>query len=309
MKKDIEEMKLWNKVKTPPGEALKGIRGGRLKGFTDIDPMWRMEIMTKTFGPVGIGWTYEILKQWTETPTDNNTLTEPLDICVFTNIQLKYKVGSDWSEWIPGTGGHKLAVKESRGIHISDECYKMSLTDALSVAMKAIGVGADVYMGKLSHDGVVASPQSKYSAPQADGGEREKMREKMLVCPECKKESVIVGKKEWGGGYVCWKKSDAGGCGVKFKTLDEVTNPGGKRIADLVESISRAEVKFKKAGHGDEFKKVLDEFKVDHADEITDEETANKALLKLSTKYKLLKIEENIPVVEEAGEVMENLPV
>ena len=32
-------------------------------------------------------------------------------------------------------------------MYLSDECEKMALTDALSVAMKMIGVGADVYMG------------------------------------------------------------------------------------------------------------------------------------------------------------------
>lgn len=30
-------------------------------------------------------------------------------------------------------------------MHISDECYKMALTDAISVACKALGVAADVY--------------------------------------------------------------------------------------------------------------------------------------------------------------------
>ena len=34
---------------------------------------------------------------------------------------------------------------ESKGAYVSDECYKMALTDALSVAMKALGVAADVY--------------------------------------------------------------------------------------------------------------------------------------------------------------------
>jgi len=277
---------IWDKVKTPPSEALKEIKGGRLKGFTDIDPMWRFEIMTEVFGQVGIGWTYEILKQWTETP-EKDPLNETRDICAFTNIQLKYKENDKWSEWIPGTGGSKFANNEKNGLYISDECYKMSLTDALSVAMKAIGVGADVYQGKLSHNGTNgAAPQSKYSGAQSDEGA------KFLTCPSCGKESVIEGRKEWGGGYVCWKKSDAGGCGAKFKTLDDVTNPAGTRIAELVESISRAEIKFKEAGKGDEYKKVLDEFKVDHADEIIDESIANKALLRLSTQFKILKIED-----------------
>lgn len=282
-----EPMKIWNKVKTPPAKALKEIKGGRLKGFTDIDPMWRFEIMTEVFGQVGIGWTYEILKQWTETP-EKDALTETQDICAFTNIQLKYRIDSetdDWSEWIPGTGGSKLAARESKGIHISDECYKMSLTDALSVAMKAIGIGADVYQGKLSHNGSNgAAPQTKYSA---QGNESE-----FPPCPSCGKNAIIKGKKDYGGGYLCFKKKN--GCGAKFKTLDAITDPGGERIATLTESISRAEGKFKKAGFIEEFKKTLDTAKVDHADQITDEQTAKDVLDKLVAKVKVLKIEDGI---------------
>jgi len=40
-----------------------------------------------------------------------------------------------------------LVENESKGPHTSDEAYKMALTDALSVAMKALGVAADIYLG------------------------------------------------------------------------------------------------------------------------------------------------------------------
>ena len=39
-------------------------------------------------------------------------------------------------------------------------------------------------------------------------------------CPECgKEETIIKGKKEFGGGWVCFQKK--GGCGAKFKDGDE----------------------------------------------------------------------------------------
>lgn len=41
-----------------------------------------------------------------------------------------------------------FAAKEKAGIHVSDECYKMATTDALSVACKQLGIGADVYFEK-----------------------------------------------------------------------------------------------------------------------------------------------------------------
>ena len=38
-----------------------------------------------------------------------------------------------------------FVAKERNGLYTSDECYKMALTDAISVACKALGFGADVY--------------------------------------------------------------------------------------------------------------------------------------------------------------------
>jgi len=40
-----------------------------------------------------------------------------------------------------------LVTKESKGLHSSDEGFKMAVTDALSTAMKLLGVGADIYSG------------------------------------------------------------------------------------------------------------------------------------------------------------------
>ena len=38
-------------------------------------------------------------------------------------------------------------ASESKGIYTSDECYKMATTDAISVACKQLGIGADIYWG------------------------------------------------------------------------------------------------------------------------------------------------------------------
>ena len=38
------------------------------------------------------------------------------------------------------------------------------------------------------------------------------------ICPQCGKPAIIKGSKEYGGGWVCWKKKE--GCGVKFQEDD-----------------------------------------------------------------------------------------
>lgn len=131
---------LYNKLKVVPAEAIKPIQSGRLKGKSDINPMWRIKTMTEHFGVCGIGWKYVITKQWTETYG-----TETKAYC---NIDLFVKVDGQWSDAIQGTGGSSEVTMERNGSYVSDECYKMALTDALSVAMKALGIGADIYFEK-----------------------------------------------------------------------------------------------------------------------------------------------------------------
>lgn len=137
---DNPNLSIFNKVRKVPDNALKQINAGRLKGMSDVNPIWRILAMTDTFGVCGVGWKYEITKQWTETYGN--------EIKGFCNINLFIKVDGEWSDAIPGTGGASFVAMERNGAYVSDEVYKMALTDALSVAMKSIGVAADIYFSK-----------------------------------------------------------------------------------------------------------------------------------------------------------------
>jgi len=135
-----DNLKFYNLLRTVPNEAKKEIGAGRLKGMSDINPVWRIKTMTEAFGVCGIGWKYEIVRQWQETYGQ--------EVKAFTNINLFVRVDGEWSDPIPGTGGATLVEVNSKGQYVNDEGFKMSLTDALSVAMKSLGVAADVYFAK-----------------------------------------------------------------------------------------------------------------------------------------------------------------
>lgn len=137
----MENMDIYNQFRAVPEEAKKKISGGRLNGMTDISPMWRIKLLTEQFGPCGIGWRYEITRQWLEPCSEGQ-------IAAFCNINLYVKLGGEWSAPIPGTGGSSFVTKERSGLRSSDECFKMALTDAISVACKALGMAADVYWEK-----------------------------------------------------------------------------------------------------------------------------------------------------------------
>lgn len=134
-------MELYNKFRSVPEEAKKPINGGRLKGFTDINPMWRIKMLTETFGPCGIGWYTEVLEKKLEKGANG-------EIAAFIDINLFVKNGEEWSKGIFGTGGSTFIANEKAGLYTSDECFKMAYTDALSIACKSLGMGADVYFAK-----------------------------------------------------------------------------------------------------------------------------------------------------------------
>jgi len=144
-----DNLVIYNAVRKPPAEALKQIAAGRMKGKSDINPMWRLKTLTEQFGPCGFGWKYTITKQWLEAGGNG-------EIAAFVNIDLWVKVEGEWSLPIPGTGGSSFVAMEKNGPYTSDECFKMALTDAISVSCKALGVAADVYWEK---------DRSKYDAP------------------------------------------------------------------------------------------------------------------------------------------------
>lgn len=134
---------LYEAVRAVPPEAQKSIGGGRLKGMTDINPMWRIKKLTEQFGACGVGWKYVIKDRWIETCMAMDEITANVE------IELYYKTETgEWSEPIPGIGGSMLVASEKNGLYMNDECYKMALTDAISVACKALGIGADVYWQK-----------------------------------------------------------------------------------------------------------------------------------------------------------------
>lgn len=137
----MDNMKIYEAARVVPQEALKTIQAGRLKGMSDINPMFRIKRLTEMFGPCGVGWWYEITRK--EITFDEITNQK----CAFVDINLYYtdpETGHD-SHAIPGTGGASFVATERNGPYMSDECYKMALTDAISVAAKALGIAADVY--------------------------------------------------------------------------------------------------------------------------------------------------------------------
>ena len=133
-----ENLRLYNKYRKVPKEALKPFDNGRFKG-TDINTMWRIKCLTEEFGICGIGWYQKLVRTWVETTPNQEQFA-------FAEIELYIKVNGEWSKGISGTGGNKLTRMTKDGDYSSiDEAFKMAITDAFGVACKYLGIGADFY--------------------------------------------------------------------------------------------------------------------------------------------------------------------
>lgn len=150
-KKELENMTIYDAVRAVPGSAVKKISGGSYgaAGLSDINPQWRIECMTRLFGPVGIGWTWEPVE-----------VTER-DGVLFAHVIVTYldAVTGQFSRPIHGYGGTKFGGRDDSDI------YKSTMTDAVSNALRYLGVGADVWYS-AGKPGEKNQFDTKYSAPQ-----------------------------------------------------------------------------------------------------------------------------------------------
>lgn len=175
-----DKLLIYNLGREVPDTAKKTITEGNLKGFTDINPMWRIKRLTEMFGPSGFGWYTEITDQWIEQGTGGG-------IAAFMKINLYVKYDGEWSKPIPGIGGSMLVnVFSTRGLKNNDEAFKMAYTDAISVACKSLGIGADVYYAK---------DRTKYDIQEQEAEESESPKEEKTeknTAPEDRKTEDIV---------------------------------------------------------------------------------------------------------------------
>ena len=135
-----DNMEFWNALKRTDPKATKPFqRAGGFRG-TQIDPAWRLQMMPEVFGPVGKGWGYEQL-EWT-------IAERMVFICCrvwYVDPQTGEKnfTGPQW-------GGTEMVRRNRDGTERpDDECFKMSMTDAIGKCMLQVGLAADIYLGQF----------------------------------------------------------------------------------------------------------------------------------------------------------------
>ena len=161
----MEKMELYEQSRRCPENAQRQIQAGKLKGKTDINPMWRLKKLTELFGPCGSGWKIENVAFWT-TPGASG------EVVGWCSLELRYATESGWSDPLFGIGGSMLVDTQKGNLTTNDDAYKMAYTDAISVACKSLGVAADVYWNQ---------DKTKYDRQQ------ETVKPPPILCQRCGK--------------------------------------------------------------------------------------------------------------------------
>ena len=141
-----DNLKIWDALKTTdPAHTKKFTRAGGFKG-TAIKPIYMVRKMTEMFGPAGKGWGMG--------EPAFKTVECGEAIMVYCTVSLWWGNGE---QKVYGVGGDTVQGKNRNGVFVDDEAFKKAYTDAMSNAMKQIGVGADVHMGQHDDDKYVAT--------------------------------------------------------------------------------------------------------------------------------------------------------
>lgn len=156
MSDTTNNLALWDSVARVPPEHLKGFkRGGGFSG-TAIKPMWAIKTMTERFGPCGERWGMDAPEFTTHAANG-----EILVYCVLPVWVEKTNAK------IYGVGGDKILSVNKYGPQTDDEAFKKAYTDALTNALKLLGVGADIHMGLWDGNKYVDEPKDEKPAERS----------------------------------------------------------------------------------------------------------------------------------------------
>ncbi len=165
---------LWDRLgRTNPVHTKPFKRAGGFEG-TAIKPMFSYRRMTEEFGPCGIGW-------GVDRPDFQVVPAAEGEMLVFCTVSVWYTapakpspinqqmgVTSQLSKAVFGVGGDKVVGKNKYGLSSDDEAFKKAYTDAVTNALKLIGVGADVHMGMFDDSKYINTMTAEFSAQKQE---------------------------------------------------------------------------------------------------------------------------------------------
>ena len=149
------KMRIWDSLcKTNPNYT-RSVPSSYGKKITSIDPMYQIQMMTETFGPVGQGWKYTV--EYKHIPN------EGFFGFIYAEVCIHYCIHGDWFSYGPVCSVQNLCKKNGT---LDDEAPKKAMTDAMTKAFSHLGMSADVFLGKFDDSKYVQEVKKEFSKPQ-----------------------------------------------------------------------------------------------------------------------------------------------
>lgn len=152
-----DNLKLWDSLTMTDPKHVKPITGKQYKGDSP-KPHYVIKRLTEAFGPIGIGWGYNVVDEHISSFAPD----EHLHIC---RIAFWYVLDGKKSEPFEQFGQTKIfysSSKEGSKPNFDEDAPKKSLTDALVKCASYIGVAADIFMGQWNDSKYQEEVQREY---------------------------------------------------------------------------------------------------------------------------------------------------
>ncbi|CAH7004268.1 conserved hypothetical protein [Vibrio chagasii] len=127
-------------------------------GRLSIKTQYRIMRATEIWGPIGVGWGYEVKREWTVKGAPimhKGVITEHFEQVHKCEISFWYMHEGKRIEFTQYGDTRKLYMAQGGYFIHDDEVEKKSLSDALGKAMSMTGICADIYLGTYDDSGVM----------------------------------------------------------------------------------------------------------------------------------------------------------
>jgi len=175
-------LRVWNMAGATPTNRIKQVElDGRT--VTSINGMYMVQKATEMFGPVGIGWGWDIEE---ERYDEGQAIMggadgkQELGKTLTHTIRLKLWYELDGKRGEITQFGHTVYMRKTKyGVSTDPEAPKKSLTDAMKKCLSLLGIASDVFLGMFDDAEYVESLKVRERIDAADDAaqERQAMRE------------------------------------------------------------------------------------------------------------------------------------
>lgn len=174
-----DNMRIWSQVEKTDPSATKQAKVGGMN-ITAISGQHMIMKATEIFGPVGIGWGWEIIEErfdrGGEIRKDDGTVIGQ-EVGHVVRIRLWFELDGKRGS-VEQYGCTEFTYKSKWGVTTDTEAPKKSLTDAIKKSLAMLGFSADIFLGLFDDQDYVAQRRAEEDLEKAADQDEEAERQR-----------------------------------------------------------------------------------------------------------------------------------